>query len=271
MRPMRSAASALTIALLLAPAGAYAAEEPALARARTRYNAADYDGAIAAAREAQQKVGAADAASLVAARARLERFRMSPVPADLTDARDALRGIVPARLNPRDQVDLLVALGQSLFLSETFGAAAELFDSALSRAALLPPRDRSRLLDWWATALDREAQARPSDRRAVVFERILTRMERLVSDDPANPTANYWLAVSARGLGDLDRAWNVAIAAWVRTTMDAIGKPAARADLDKLVTEALIPERTRQRPAHEQADAITALRAEWDAIKTQWP
>jgi hypothetical protein len=75
-------------------------------------------------------------------------------------------------LAPRDQVDLLIGLGQSLYLADNFGAAAELFDVALSRAALLEERDRLMLLDWWATTLDRDAQARSADRRPRVFERI---------------------------------------------------------------------------------------------------
>ncbi len=46
-----------------------------------------------------------------------------------------------------------------------FGAAAELFDTALGRSVLIGDRDRLLLLDWWATALDREAQTRPVDGR----------------------------------------------------------------------------------------------------------
>ena len=124
-----------------------------------------------------------------------------------------------ALLMPRDQVDLIVGLGQSLYLSEIYGAAAELFDTALSRAMLLSSRDRLLLLDWWATALDREAQSRPADRRARVFERISARMNEEIQRDPGSPVANYWLAVSARGAGDIDGAWNSAIAAWVRSTL----------------------------------------------------
>ena len=69
-------------------------------------------------------------------------------------------------------MDLIIGLGQSLYLSEVYGAAAELFDTALTVARCSASRDRLLLLDWWATALDREAQSRPADRRARVFERI---------------------------------------------------------------------------------------------------
>ena len=161
----------------------------------------------------------ADAAALVVARAHLEQYRQRADAEDLTAARAALGAVRASALMPRDQVDLIVGLGQSLYLSEIYGAAAELFDTALSRAALLASRDRLLLLDWWATALDREAQSRPADRRARVFERIAARMNEEIQRDPGSPVANYWLAVSARGAGDIDGAWNSAIAAWVRSTL----------------------------------------------------
>ena len=46
---------------------------------------------------------------------------------------------------------------------------------------------------------------------------------------------------------------------------------ALRSDLDRLVTQVLIPERARTRPVREQPEAAAALRAEWDAVKSQWP
>jgi hypothetical protein len=166
----------LVIAAGLASAPASAAEPPALAKARALYNAADYDGAIAAVVQARTQSDAADAAALVDARAHIERYRQKADPADLTAAREALNAIHPTALMPRDQLDFLVGLGQSLYLSELFGPAAELFDTALERGAFLPARDRMMLLDWWATALDREAQASAPDRRARLYEQMATRM-----------------------------------------------------------------------------------------------
>ena len=261
---------AMLALVLLLPCPAAAAEHPALARARTLYNAADFDAAINAAAVSRRVAGSEDASALVIARSHLERYRQRAMPADLTSAREALATVRAAMLTPRDQLDLLVGIGQSLYLGELFGAAAELFDTALSRAVMLTARDRLLLLDWWATALDREAQTRPLDRRGVLYERITARMEQELRDDPASSVANYWLAVAARGGGDVDRAWDAAIAAWVRATLNPASAEALRADLDRLVTQALIPDRTRARPAREQADAQAALRAEWDLVKTQW-
>jgi hypothetical protein len=88
--------------------------------------------------------------------------------------------------------------------------------------------------------------------------------------DAGSAPANYWLAVAARGTGDLDAAWDAAIAAWVRATLGPASSSALRADIDRLVTQALVPERARLRPSGDQADATEALRAQWETIKTQW-
>jgi hypothetical protein len=258
------------IALVLAlPAATWAAEPAALAKARALYNAGSYDAAIDAASTARRDPTAVDAAALVLARAHLERFRAAGAAEDLAAARTTLAGVRSAALSPRDQVDLLIGLGQTLYLSDSFGAAADVFDTALARASMLSARDRGKLLDWWATALDRQALARPSDRRAPVFSRIVERMEEEVRDEPGSAIANYWLVVGIRGMGDLDRAWDAAVAGWVRAS---IGTETAdlRTELDRVVTEALIPERSRTRPAREQADAAAALRTEWDGVKSAW-
>lgn len=272
MRVMPASAVVALLFTLLAPAArAAAAEPPALALARELYNSGDYDAAIAQASSVRDEPQWSDAAALVVARSHLERFRLGGADADLTAARDALAGIRLAALAPRDQVSLLVGLGESLFLADRFGPAAELFDTALGRAGVLAPRDRMLLLDWWATALDREAAARPPDRRKPIFDRLAERMARELDADPASATANYWLAVALRGSGDLDRAWNVAIAAWVRARLAPDTAEMLRADVDRFITEALIPERVRARAAKEQPEAAAALTAEWEAVKKQWP
>jgi hypothetical protein len=258
-------ACVLAVALAVA-SPTFAAEPAALARARALYNAADYDGAIVAASEARQLPVAEDAAALVLARAHLERYRQRADPSDLAAARDALRAVNQDVLGRRDRVDLLVGLGQSLFLGEAFGAAAELFDAALIQDGVLPLRARMLLLDWWASALDREAQSRPVERRTPVFHRIVLRMEDELRVDPGNAPASYWLAVAARGAGDLDRSWDAAIAGWVRATLEPETAASVRADLDRFVTQALIPERARQLPD----GSPETLRGEWELIKTQW-
>ena len=268
MRTLRTAAVMLVL-LGLAPA-ARAAEPPALAKARTLYNAGNYEGAIDAAAVARRQPTWADAASLVMARSYIERFRQNADAKDLVAAREAFVSIKSSSLTPRDQVDLLIGLGQSLYLSEIFGSAANLFSTALARSMLLGPRDKQMLLDWWATAMDREAQTRPADRRRVVFEQISARMEEELRQDPGSAVANYWQAVALRGMGDVDGAWSAAIAGWVRSTLSPETTGELRADLDRLVMQALIPERSRVMSIREPQEAVTALRAEWELVKQQW-
>lgn len=267
---MRPRHALLALLLFGVVSAAEAAEPPALARARALYNAADYDGAIAAAVIAQREAPLAGAAALVLGRAHLERFRLTPDPVDLAAARDALGMLSLVALTPRDQVDLLVGLGQSLYLADAFGAAADLFDAALGRGALLGGGDRVTLLDWWATALDREAQTRAADRGASLYARILDRMAEELRQDPGSGPANYWRAVAARGTGDVEGAWDAAIAGWVRSTLRPEASRALRADLDRLVSQALVPERARARPAPDPTEALTAMRTEWETVKSQW-
>jgi hypothetical protein len=268
MRPVHLLLTVLLVAG--APSVAAAAEPPALATARVLYNAADYEGAIDAASVARLESEWSDAAALVIGRSHLERYRRNADPSDLASARETLGGIRAAALNARDQIDLLIGLGQALYLAELFGASAELFETALARAFLMEDRDRLMLLDWWATALDREAQSRPTAERAGVFTRILTRMEQELHQDAASPVANYWLAVAARGVGNIERAWSAAVAAWLRAGLAPDTAQQLRADIDRLVTQALIPERARARAGNGQPDAIAGLTAEWELVRQQW-
>jgi tetratricopeptide (TPR) repeat protein len=264
---------ALAAVLLLLACASVRADEPVpLARARAQYNAGDFDGAIASATEALKYTSAGNAASLVLARAHLERYRQRADANDLTAARDTLRTVRQQALSPRDRADLLVGLGQLLFLGEAFGAAAEMFDTALAQHGAQPAKTHSLLLDWWASALDREAQSRPADRRVLLYERIVERMEQELRTDPGNAAAAYWLAIAARGIGDLDRAWDAAVAGWVRATLNPDTAESLRADLDRFVTSALVTERARQRPipGRDAQETIAVLLGEWDLIKNQW-
>jgi hypothetical protein len=267
---MRTSSIAALMIVVSAIAGvAQAAEPPALAKARSLYNEGNYEGAIDAAAVSRRQAGWADASALVIGRSHIERYRQRMDPKDLAAAREALVTVRLATLAPRDQVDLIVGLGLSLYLGEVFGAAANLFDTALTRGATLMPHDRRQLLDWWATALDRQAQAGAADRRRAVFERIGARMDEELKQDPGSSVALYWRAVAARGSGDLQAAWDAAIAAWVQATLEPDTTDSLRADLERLVQQALIPERSRQMTRDPQ-DAVSMLRAEWELVKQQW-
>src|SRR5688572_9350558 len=82
----------LAIALLLAVASlARAAESSSLVKARTLFNSANYEGAIAAASVARHEPTRPDAGAPIVARAHLERFRQTADVQELADAREALR------------------------------------------------------------------------------------------------------------------------------------------------------------------------------------
>ena len=267
MRTARIGAMLLFL-LGLAPM-AWAAEPPALAKARALYNSGNYEAAIDSAGVARRQPPWADAAALVIARSYLERYRQNADAKDLVAARETFVTIKVSTLTPRDQVDLVIGMAQALYLAESFGASADLFQTALNRSSLLGARDRMMLLDWWATALDREAQSRPVDRRRVVFERIGARMEEELRQDPGSWVANYWQAVALRGAGDIEGAWHAAVAG-VRSTLSPETTAELRTDLDRLVMQALIPERSRVMAVRDAQEAVGALRAEWDLLKQQW-
>ena len=65
--------------------------------------------------------------------------------------------------------------------------------------------------------------------------------------------------------GDLQAAWDSAAAAWVRAPLASDRGVALRADLDRLMLLAIIPERARA-----TAQPPENLRAEWDKFKEKW-
>lgn len=265
---MRVAAGILALMMLAPVAGA--AEVPVLVRARAAYNAANYEQAIALAEKALSGKADADVAALIVARARLEQYRLGGNETDLTTAQTTLRAIARQRLKPREQTELLVAQGLVLYLGQSYGGAAEVFDSALARASLLGPAERDRLLEWWALALDREAQALGAASRRAVYDRIAARMEAEVRENPASVPANFWLASALRGTGNVDRAWDAAMAAWVRVPIDLPGADTLRKDLDRLILDAVVPERSRQLPRAEWDSVAAGLRSRWDAFTREW-
>jgi hypothetical protein len=94
-----------------------------------------------------------------------------------------------------------------------------------------------------------------------------------VERDPTLPTAAYWQVVAARGEGDVDRAWELAQAAWVRSPLAPDHGAQLRADLDRIVTQALISERARRsagRDQEKQVSQATALRDAWETFKQRW-
>jgi hypothetical protein len=250
------------ISLLIPAASLEAADDP-LTRARLLYNQRQFEEAVNAAEQA--RLTHADLADLVAARAYLERFRESASSDDLTNARDRLRRLDPMRFPPRERVEYIVGLGETLFFDDAFGAAAAVFDSVLLGGESMSTDARERVLDWWATAVDHEAKPRPDIDRHDIYQRIRLRMRDEIATRPANGTAAYWLAASAQAQGDLQAAWDAAQAAWVRAPLASDRGAALRADLDRLVLRAIVPDRAKI--LGQPADT---LRTQWEEFKERW-
>ena len=261
---------AAVLVILTATTLSAAPKPDQLAAARRFYNERRYDQAIEAAKLAAATPAAASSARLIMGRARLERYRQAPAPRDLDDARADFRAIDPQALDAREKIELQIGFGQLLYLEERFGAAAELLDPVVESSAALAPDAHARALDWWATALDRQAQSLPAAERALEYPRIITRMEQELRRDSASAPASYWLAAAARAAGDLDRAWAAASAGWIRAALGRDRGVALRADLDKLVTQAIIPDRAARLPQRERRQAQAQMTADWENFKTIW-
>ncbi len=242
----------------------FSAEDP-LARARVLYNQRQFDAAVNAAEQARLTPSRADAADLVAARAYLERFRTSAAPGDLDNARDRLRRIDPQRVAPRERVEYVVGVGEALFFDAAYGAAANVFEPVLHSQELLTGEARERVLDWWASAIDRDAKPRSDIDRQGAYQRIRARMGEELTVHPASGTAAYWLAAAARAQGDVQAAWDAALAGWVRAPLTADRGAALRADLDRLVLRAIVPDR-----AKATAQTPESLRQQWEQFKERW-
>jgi hypothetical protein len=259
-----------SILFVLGTIGLAGAAPDALATARRLYNLGEYDRALDAAREAATTPATAASARLVIGRINLERYRQSAQSADLEEAHDALRALDPQALDPRERIELQVGLAELLYFDEQFGAAAELFDPVLEASSALGPNAHERVLDWWASALDRQAQAQATTDRAPVYGRIVVRMEQELRRDPASMPAAYWLAAASRGAGDLDRAWAAASAGWIRAVAARDRGVALRADLDRLVIQAIIPDRAARSPVRDRRQATAAMTADWESFKKTW-
>ena len=257
--------------LLTAMLGAPSARSAdALAEARRLYNQGQYDAAERSAREAVRLPATADGARVVLGRIQLERYRQTASPADLADAIGALRAVDPRPLDPKQRVELAIGMGEALFLEDRFGAAAALFDSVLDASALLGAPAHERVLDWWATAVDRQALVRPAPERGALYERIAGRMADELATDAGSTSAGYWLPAARRGAGDLETAMHEATAAWVRASLARDRGAALRADLDRLMVQGILPDRAARLPGRDHAQALAGMVGEWEAFKARW-
>lgn len=257
-------------ALLGAAAGAQTVDP--LVEARASYNRGDWAAAIAAAAPALQLPDKRSEALLLIGRATMEQFRETAEPSDLARAREALRAVDPEQLSNRTRTELVVGLGEALYLDAAYRAAAELFDAALGEGASLAAQDRDQVLDWWATALDRFAQTRGGDERSPIYAVIGERMAAELRRAPGSATAAYWRAAAALARSEVDLAWDLAVAGWVQSSLaEPNHANNLRTDLDRLVLNGIIPQRLDRLANISDVDAAReGMVAEWELTKEKW-
>jgi len=249
-----------------------------LSRARRAYNERQFDAAIDAAREARDLPNLANPAAVVLGRAYLDRYRAKSDKSDVSDleaARKALADVNPALLTPADRAEFLVGLGVSVYedgcADECLSAAAELFDLALAAGGATDAAAREKIFEWWAGALDRQAQFGPDESRVATYRRILERAEAERARDLDSASAAYWIAAASRGVGDFNRAWGAAVAGWVRAKYLGPRGDTLRADLHRFVSEVLLPERAKQLvPDADPIPQLEILRKRWAEVTEKY-
>jgi hypothetical protein len=252
-----------------------AAPQNDLERARALYNAGQLDESIAMAAVAKNKAPAAASATLIAARARLERFRQRNDPQDLVVARGDLVSLNPRMLAPQEIIEWQIGLGTALLLENQPGPAADMFSTVLPTArGRLPIEEYDKLLEWWASTVSRVAELQSGAGRKDAYAAMLSAVRGELERDPLSRPAAYWVVVAARGTGDFDGAWSAALSGWIRAGAQPESEH-LRSDLDRFVTQTLIPERAQARTG-QRLDAkptqveISALTDQWRALAEQW-
>jgi len=206
----------------------------------------------------------------VLARALLERYRDRADPSDLSAAREALGTVRGDTLSERDRLELLLAFGEALFLEDDFGAAAEMLETGLTGAAGVDEALLESMLEWWGSAVERQASGLAPDLRKARFSHLAARMQEELSRVPSSAAASYWNVVGLRGAGESLRAWDAAVAAWVRARLVGERSASLRADLDQLVLTGVIPDRVAHIVQDQRAASESQLKAEWALVKERW-
>lgn len=252
-----------------------AAAQSDLEQARALYNAGQYDASLAAAAVAGNKPAAVPSATLIAARARLERFRQKDDPHELVAARAELMSLNPNMLAPQEIIEWQIGLGTALFLDNQPGPAAEMFGTVLPTArGRLPAAELDKLLEWWASTLSRVVESETGAARKEAYSAMWTAVRAELERNPLSRPAAYWVVVAARGAGDFDGAWNAAFTGWIRAGAQPDGAQ-LRSDLDRFVIQTLIPERAQARIG-QRLDAwatqaeIAALTEQWRMLAEHW-
>ena len=154
---------------------------------------------LSAAEKARLTSAQADSADLIAARAYLERVPRERGVRPICRMRanvcaGSTRTLRPARTH---RVHRRARRG-AVFRRVVRRCGDRVRVGPRQRRPAYAPSSRERVLDWWASALDRDALAAVRFERQSVYQRIRERMRDELATQPASATAAYWLAAAAR-------------------------------------------------------------------------
>ena len=266
-------ALAVVLAMVLGSSGLLASREDLARARRSSTSAASTRRSWRPPPAAQDPGHRRSPRAIVLARAHLERYRQARRP-DRPRRRPLGAGRPSASTGsaPPTAAEFLIALGGSLFLEDDFGAAAEIFESAMEIAPAAGDegsRVGARLVRLGHGALGRALRDLAAERA----DAVPSARHAWMPSSHANPgsrAAAYWLVVALRGEGQLERAWQAAIAGWARARLAGEAAGDLRADLDRLVRQGIIPDRTRDIPDADRLTVEFAMRAEWELVKQKW-
>ena len=191
-------------------------------------------------------------------------------------ARKDLVSLNPRNLAPQEIIEWQIGLGTVLFLENQPGPAAEMFSTILPTArARLSPAELDKLVEWWASTVASVAESQTGPTRKEAYIAMLRSVRDEIERNPLSWPASYWLVVAARGAGDLDGAWNAAVTGWIRAAASRQDGQHHREDLDRFVTQTLIPERAQARTGERLDSMVTqaeiaALTEQWRALAAHW-
>ena len=260
-----SAVSLLSVALVVVPAPALRLRSAPIWPGPARSTTSGSSTARSRRRPLAQKTPAtADSATVVLARAHLERYRERANPDDLSAARVALGTVRVSNLDTRDHVDFLMALGEALFFEDDYGAAATLFESGIDRAIAQGTETGEAMLEWWGSAVERHAdgaRARRPRQRVQALARADERAScREIPDRPRPRTSS---SSATRGSGEPIEAWNAAIAGWVRARMAGARSASCAPISTSSCSKASFPIAFNRWPPTGAPRPNRTLRAEW--------
>ena len=159
---MRSRCGVAAVLLCLADRPPRAADDDdPLARARQLYNQRQFDAAVRRPRRRGGRRHAPTAPTWSPRAPTSSGFATSAASDDLTNARERLRRIDPERFDGRASASsIIVGLGETLFFDGASRRRRRRVRLGARHAATRCAGDaRERVLDWWASAVDREARA----------------------------------------------------------------------------------------------------------------